>query len=137
MNSLKFLKIYNHNCATVSLQNGFCSTLNASILWNISASVFSNCHFDLTDGVKIQELAVNAYFGNNVIMVILLKNRIEYLFAHNLLIQTYKPQKKKKKEQKRKEKKERNRERKTEKSPLWWNAFARCLLLSYQKKVKC
>ena len=53
-------------------------------------------------------------------MVILLKNRIEYLFAHNLLIQTYKPLKKKKekKEQKRKEKKERNRERKTEKSPL-------------------
>ena len=78
--------------------------------------MFSNCHFDLTDGVKIQELAVNAYFGNNVIMVILLKNRIEYPFARNLLVQTYKPQKKKKKE--RKEKKERKRERKTEKSPL-------------------
>ena len=82
--------------------------------------MFSNCHFDLTDGVKIQELAVNAYFGNNVIMVILLKNRIEYPFARNLLIQTYKPQKKKKerKEKKSKEKKERKRERKTEKSPL-------------------
>ena len=83
--------------------------------------MFSNCHFDLTDGVKIQELAVNAYFGNNVIMVILLKNRIEYPFARNLLIQTYKPQKKKKKERKEKkskEKKERKRERKTEKSPL-------------------
>ena len=83
--------------------------------------MFSNCHFDLTDGVKIQELAVNAYFGNNVIMVILLKNRIEYPFARNLLVQTYKPQKKKKKdrkEKKSKEKKERKRERKTEKSPL-------------------
>ena len=83
--------------------------------------MFSNCHFDLTDGVKIQELAVNAYFGNNVIMVILLKNRIEYPFARNLLVQTYKPQKKKKKERKEKkskEKKERKRERKTEKSPL-------------------
>ena len=83
--------------------------------------MFSNCHFDLTDGVKIQELAVNAYFGNNVIMVILLKNRIEYPFARNLLVQTYKPQKKKKKERKEKkskEKKERKRERKTEKSSL-------------------
>ena len=83
--------------------------------------MFSNCHFDLTDGVKIQELAVNAYFGNNVIMVILLKNRIEYPFARNLLVQTYKPQKKKKKERKEKkskEMKERKRERKTEKSPL-------------------
>ena len=68
--------------------------------------MFSNCHFDLTDGVKIQELAVNAYFGNNVIMVILLKNRIEYPFARNLLIQTYKPQKKKKKERKEKKSKE-------------------------------
>ena len=64
--------------------------------------VFSNCHFDLTDGVKIQELAVNAYFGNNVIMVILLKNRIEYPFARNLLVQTYKPKKKKKKKGKEK-----------------------------------
>ena len=72
-------------------------------------------------------------------MVILLKNRIEYPFARNLLVQTYKPQKKKKKERKEKkskEKKERKRERKTEKSPLWWNAFARCLLLSYQKKCE-
>ena len=48
-------------------------------------------------------------------MVILLKNRIEYPFARNLLVQPYKPQKKKKKERKEKkskEKKERKKERK-------------------------
>ena len=47
-------------------------------------------------------------------MVILLKNRIEYPFARNLLIQTYKPQKKKKKERKRtvkNRKKEREKEK--------------------------
>ena len=43
-----------------------------------------NCYFDLTDGVKIQELAVNVYFGNNVVMAILLKTRMEYPFAHSL-----------------------------------------------------
>ena len=43
-----------------------------------------NCYFDLTDGVKIQELAVNVYFGNNVVMVILLKTRMEYPFPHSL-----------------------------------------------------
>ena len=47
-------------------------------------------------------------------MVILLKNRIEYPFARNLLVQTYKPQKKKKKERKRKVKK-RKKEREKEK----------------------
>ena len=77
--------------------------------------MFSNCHFDLTDGVKIQELAVNAYFGNNVIMVILLKNRIEYPFARNLLVQTYKPQKKKKKQERKRKVKKRKKEREKEK----------------------
>ena len=43
-----------------------------------------NCYFDLTDGVKIQELAVNVYFGNNVVMIILLKTRMEHPFAHSL-----------------------------------------------------
>ena len=36
-----------------------------------------NFYFDLTDGVKIQKLVVNVYFGNNLIMVTLLKTRIE------------------------------------------------------------
>ena len=78
------LKIFNHKCGTVSLQNGFCRTLNASILWNLGASVLCNCYLDLTDGVKIQQLAINVYFGNNVVMVILLKTRMEYPFAHSL-----------------------------------------------------
>ena len=43
-----------------------------------------NFYFDLTDDVKIQKLAVNVYFGNNMVMVILLKARIEYPFAHSL-----------------------------------------------------
>ena len=41
-----------------------------------------NFYFDLIDDVKIQELAVNVYFGNNV--VILLKTRIEYPFVYSL-----------------------------------------------------
>ena len=49
-------------------------------------------------------------------MVILLKNRIEYPFARNLLVQTYKPQKKKKKKKERKRKvKKRKKEREKEK----------------------
>ena len=43
-----------------------------------------NFYFDLTDGVKIQKLAVNVYFSNNVVMVILLKTRTEYPFADSL-----------------------------------------------------
>ena len=37
------LNIFNHKCATVSLQNGFCGPLNVSIMWNFSASVLWNC----------------------------------------------------------------------------------------------
>ena len=44
-----------------------------------------NYYFDLTDGVKIQELVVNLYFGNNLVMVILLKTHMEYPFAYSLL----------------------------------------------------
>ena len=55
----RIFKIFNHKCGTVSLQNGFCRTLNASILWNLGASMLWNCYFDLTDGVKLQQLAVN------------------------------------------------------------------------------
>ena len=43
-----------------------------------------NCYFDLTDDVKIQELTVNVYFGNKLVMVILLKTRMEYNFVHSL-----------------------------------------------------
>ena len=63
---MKFLKIFYRKCRTP----------NASMLWNF--------YFDLTDDVKIQKLAVNVYFGNNMVMVILLKARIEYPFAHSL-----------------------------------------------------
>ena len=44
-----------------------------------------NFYFDLTDGVKIQKLVVNVYFGNNLIMATLLKTRIEYPFSHSLV----------------------------------------------------
>ena len=44
-----------------------------------------NFYFDLTDGVKIEKLEVNVYFENNLVMVILLKTRIEYPLAHSLL----------------------------------------------------
>ena len=42
-----------------------------------------NFYFDLSDGVKIQKLAVNIYFGNNVVKVILLTKLIEYPFAQS------------------------------------------------------
>ena len=48
------------------------------------ASVLRNFYSDLTCGVKISKLVVNVYFGNNVVMVILLKTRIEYPFVHTL-----------------------------------------------------
>ena len=53
-------------------------------LGNFNASMLYNFSFDLTDGFKIQKLAVNAYCDNNVVMVILLKTRIEYPFTHSL-----------------------------------------------------
>ena len=49
---------------------------HASMLWNF--------YSDLTCGVEISKLVVNVYFGNNVVMVILLKTRIEYPFVHTL-----------------------------------------------------
>ena len=42
-----------------------------------------NFYFDLTDGGKIQKLAIYVYFGNNVIMVILLKTSTGYHFTHS------------------------------------------------------
>ena len=42
-----------------------------------------NFYFHLTDAGKIQKLAVDVYFGNNVIMVILLKTSTEYPFTHS------------------------------------------------------
>ena len=54
------------------------------MLLNFNASILWNFYFDLSGRVKIQRLAVNVYFGNNVVMVILLKTRIEYPFAHSL-----------------------------------------------------
>ena len=48
------------------------------------APMLRNFYFDLTCGVKMSKLAVNVYFGNNVVMVILLKTRIEYPFVHTL-----------------------------------------------------
>ena len=38
----------------------------------------------LTGGIKIEKVAVNEHFGNNVVIVILLKMGIEYPFAHSL-----------------------------------------------------
>ena len=43
-----------------------------------------NFYFDLTNGVQIEKLAVNVYFDNNLVMIILLKTRIEYPLAHSL-----------------------------------------------------
>ena len=54
------------------------------ILWNFNASMLRNFCLDLTYSVKIQTLVVNVYFGNNGVMVNILKTRIEYLVAHSL-----------------------------------------------------
>ena len=43
-----------------------------------------NFYFDLTGGIKIPKLGVNVYFDSNMVMVILLKMRIEYPYAHTL-----------------------------------------------------
>ena len=76
---------FNHKCGAASEQNNFCRTLNASTLSNLNASMLWNSYFDLTDGLKIQNLAIIAYFGSNVVMVILLKTSIEYPIVHRLL----------------------------------------------------
>ena len=54
------------------------------MLWSFNAFMLWNFCFDLTESIKIQKLAVNVYFVNNADMAILLKTRIEYLFAHSL-----------------------------------------------------
>ena len=82
LNSMKFLMISYHKGATVSSQNGFCRSLNVcEILMLLCCGTF---YFDLADGVKIQKLEVNVYFGNNVVMAIFMHTRFEYPFAHNL-----------------------------------------------------
>ena len=57
------------------------------MLWNFNASMLWNFYFDLADGVKIQKLAGNVHFDNNVVMVIFLRTRVEYPFADRLLSQ--------------------------------------------------
>ena len=52
------------------------------------------CNFDLADGVRIQELAVNVYFSYNGVMVILLKTPMEYPFAHSLHRDFFMPERK-------------------------------------------
>ena len=79
---MKFLMISYHKGATVLSQNGLCRSLNVcEILMRFCCGTF---YFNLTDGVKIQKLEINVYFGNNVVMAIFMKTRFEYPFAHNL-----------------------------------------------------
>ena len=126
------------------------------ILWNFNASMLRNFCLDLTYSVKIQTLVVNVYFGNNGVMVNLLKTCIEYLVTHSLFTikvkscnssktSFYRKWKSLRMEYKYKPQKPWRHDfffsflqtSKQNKNPLWLNVFARLITFKLSKTVNC